>query len=140
MIFSDFSLLFFVQRGTNLPPIENKGIPLIGAMPWFSKNPVQTIRDAYERHGDLFTLHLVGFNMTYAIGPQASEVFFKATDKELSPKEAYKFTVPVFGPGVVFDSTTELMYQQLGFIKGGLAPNQMKKVIHSSLLSLFLLF
>jgi sterol 14-demethylase len=54
-------------------------------------------------------------------------VFFRGNDEELSPKEAYKFMVPVFGPGVVYDSTTEVMYEQLKFVKAGLVPAQLKR-------------
>ena len=54
-------------------------------------------------------------------------MFFRANDDELSPKEAYKFMVPIFGPGVVYDSSTDVMYEQLKFVKGGLVPAQLKR-------------
>jgi sterol 14-demethylase len=65
--------------------------------------------------------------MTFLIGPEAQGVFFRANDEELSPKEAYKFMVPIFGPGVVYDSSTDVMYEQLKFAKGGLVPAQLKR-------------
>jgi len=65
--------------------------------------------------------------MTYLIGPEAQTAFFKATDDELSQREAYRFVAPVFGPGVVFDSPTWMMYEQMKFVKSGLAANQLKK-------------
>ena len=66
--------------------------------------------------------------MTVLVGPEAQAIFFKATDDELSPKEAYKFVVPVFGKGVVYDSPTSMLYEQLKFVKSGLAVNQLRRV------------
>lgn len=37
--------------------------------------------------------------------------------------------VPVFGPGVVYDSPTEVMYEQLRFIRSSLALGQLKKSV-----------
>jgi sterol 14-demethylase len=50
------------------------------------------------------------------LGPQASEAFFRAADSQLSAKEAYQFTVPVFGKGISYDTTPERMNEQLGFL------------------------
>jgi len=61
------------------------------------------------------------------VGPAAHEVFFKATDEELSPREAYKFVIPVFGKGVVYDSPTNVMYEQLRMVKSGLQLQQLRK-------------
>jgi len=112
----------------NLPPLV-PGLPFIGVLPQFSKNPVAAIRSAYNKFGDCFTFHILGFNMTYLVGPKAHEVFFKGSDEELSPKEAYQFVVPVFGRGIVYDSPTAVMYEQLRFIKSGLVVGQLKKNI-----------
>jgi len=109
-----------------LPPIYGS-IPLWGSMVQFSKNSLGTVKKAHEKLGDCFTLHLAGFNMTFLIGPEAQNAFFKATDDELSQREAYRFTAPVFGPGVVFDSPTSVMYEQMKFVKSGLVVNQLRK-------------
>lgn len=115
------------KSGKRLPPIYGQ-IPIVGASRPFGEDPVGTIKKAHETtKSDCFTLHLAGFNMTYLVGPEAQTVFFKATDEELSQKEAYKFVTPVFGPGVVFDSPPSVMYEQMKFIKSGLAANQLKK-------------
>ena len=67
--------------------------------------------------------------MTWLIGPEAHAVFFRANDSEASPKEAYQFMVPVFGKGVVYDSPTEVMYEQLKFVKSGLVASHLKKCV-----------
>ena len=45
---------------------------------------------------------MMGKRMTFLVGPEAHEVFFKASDDELSQEEVYKFMIPVFGKGVVY--------------------------------------
>eukprot|EP01112_Ceratiomyxa_fruticulosa_P021975 TRINITY_DN7922_c0_g1_i1.p1 TRINITY_DN7922_c0_g1~~TRINITY_DN7922_c0_g1_i1.p1 ORF type:complete len:512 (+),score=125.58 TRINITY_DN7922_c0_g1_i1:124-1536(+) len=114
------------KRRKNLPPVYGK-VPVIGCFPEFSKNPVSTIRNAYEKLGDCFTLSFFGIKITCMIGPEAQSAFFRAGDEELSPKEAYKFMVPVFGPGVVYDSPQEVMLEQLRFVKNGLVVSQLRK-------------
>lgn len=34
--------------------------------------------------------------------------------------------IPVFGPGIVYDSPTEVMYEQLRFVRSSLAQSQLK--------------
>ena len=41
--------------------------------------------------------------MTFLLGPEAQEPFFKCNDNALSLQECYSFMKPVFGPGVVYD-------------------------------------
>lgn len=125
-----FGIVLFVKdprrRGKNLPPIYSP-VPLFGAMFEFGKNPIETLFKIHKQLGDIFTVHLVGSNMTYVIGPAAHDLFFKATDEELSPKEAYKFIIPVFGKNVVYDSPTAVMYEQLKFVKSGLVITSLRK-------------
>ena len=42
--------------------------------------------------------------MTFLIGPEAQELFFKSGDATLSQDECYHFMQAVFGPGVVYDA------------------------------------
>lgn len=123
-------LILFVlskKKNPNAPPYYGAYIPFFGNFLSFGVNPVGTIRWAYEKFGDCFTLRLLGYDMTFMIGPDAQAAFFRATDEELSAKEAYQFMVPVFGPGVVYDSPTEVMYEQLRFVRSSLALSQLRK-------------
>ncbi|EGC38662.1 cytochrome P450 family protein [Dictyostelium purpureum] len=121
-------IFVFKKQPSNIPPIVET-IPFIGCFIQFAKNPLKLVRDSYDRLGDIFTLHLMGFKMTFLVGPEAQAVFFRGTDEELSPKEAYRFVIPVFGKGVVYDSETEIMYEQLRFVKNGLVLSQLKKAV-----------
>jgi sterol 14-demethylase len=133
LVLGGFVILTFYldpkKRGKNLPPVVSGPIPILGAFPTFSVNPVKAVREAFNKNGDIFTLHTMGFNMTFLIGPEAHQVFFKATDEELSPREAYQMVVPVFGPGVVYDCPTSVMYEQLKFVKSGLVLGQLRKSV-----------
>ena len=64
--------------------------------------------------------------MTFLIGPQAHKVFFDGKDTQLSQREVYKFTIPVFGKNIVYDAPTKLMQQQLKFVHRGLNQVNMK--------------
>eukprot|EP01114_Cavostelium_apophysatum_P023345 TRINITY_DN875_c0_g1_i1.p1 TRINITY_DN875_c0_g1~~TRINITY_DN875_c0_g1_i1.p1 ORF type:complete len:477 (+),score=117.65 TRINITY_DN875_c0_g1_i1:91-1521(+) len=128
------ALIFYFdpkRRGSGpgrLPPLYSR-LPFFGSMVQFGQNPVAVLKEAHSKLGDCFTIHLTGFNMTYLVGPEAQTAFFKATDEELSQREAYKFVTPVFGPGVVFDSPVSVFYEQMKFIKSGLAANNLKKYV-----------
>lgn len=124
------AVLYFLskKKDARLPPSYGP-IPFFGCFIKFGPDPLGCIRWAYKKFGDCFTLKLLGYDMTYMIGPEAQAAFFRATDEELSAKEAYRFMVPVFGPGVVYDSPTEVMYEQLRFVRSSLALNQLKKAV-----------
>lgn len=62
------------------------------------------------------------------VGPRAQQFFFAATDFQLSQKEVYGFTVPVFGRNIVYDAPTKVMQQQLKFVHKGL--NQINMAAH----------
>ncbi|GAM29023.1 hypothetical protein SAMD00019534_121990 [Acytostelium subglobosum LB1] len=121
-------LSLFKKNVPGTPPMIGK-IPLIGCFYQFATDPLGLVKRSYEAAGDAFTLYLMGFKMTFLVGPEAQSVFFRGTDEELSPKEAYRFVTPVFGPGVVYDSPTEVMYEQLRFVKNGLVLGQLKKAV-----------
>ncbi|KYQ90552.1 cytochrome P450 family protein [Tieghemostelium lacteum] len=126
------AVLFIVsllKKNKGQPPIVSSIIPFVGCFIQFAKNPLALVRRSYDQHGDIFTLSLMGFKMTFLLGPEAQSVFFRGSDSQLSPKEAYRFVTPVFGKGVVYDSETEVMYEQLRFVKDGLVLSQLKKAV-----------
>ena len=50
------------------------------------------------------------------MGPGAQAAFFAAEESQLSAREVYQFTVPVFGPGVVYDVRPEILDEQMRFL------------------------
>ncbi|KAG2246163.1 hypothetical protein Bca52824_085791 [Brassica carinata] len=67
--------------------------------------------------------------MTFLIGPEVSAHFFKAHDSVLSQQEVYKFNVPTFGPGVVFDVDYTVRQEQLRFFSEALRVNKLKAYV-----------
>ncbi|KAJ1475712.1 hypothetical protein T484DRAFT_1827399, partial [Baffinella frigidus] len=93
------------HRGKKLPPIYNSGliVPVAGAAFQFLTDPLKLARRAEKELGDVFTIKVFGARLTFMSGPDAQENFFRARDDQLSQKEAYKFSVPLFGKNVVYD-------------------------------------
>src|SRR5262245_3023837 len=113
------------RPGKPVPRLEG-GLPFLGQAMAFRRDPVRLLRGGYERHGDVFSFTLFGQTVTALIGPAGNEAFFKASDDVLNPKAAYQFMVPIFGKGVAYDVSPELMDYQLGLIHPALRDQRMQ--------------
>ncbi|XP_027335839.1 sterol 14-demethylase [Abrus precatorius] len=112
-----------------LPPVM-KGWPLVGALPRFLKGPIFMLREEYPKLGSVFTLKFFHKNITFLIGPEVSSHFFKAPENELSQQEVYRFNVPTFGPGVVFDVDYSVRQEQFRFFTEALRVNKLKSYVN----------
>ena len=70
---------------------------------------------------------MLGNRVTFLIGPEAHEPFLKKGDDELDQNEPYRFAIPLFGPGVVYDVSVEKRNQQLKMIKGRYDRHEMQR-------------
>eukprot|EP01104_Vermistella_antarctica_P006101 TRINITY_DN16834_c0_g1_i1.p1 TRINITY_DN16834_c0_g1~~TRINITY_DN16834_c0_g1_i1.p1 ORF type:complete len:520 (+),score=110.83 TRINITY_DN16834_c0_g1_i1:80-1561(+) len=123
--------LFFKRSlapGVKLPPIES-GWPIIGNAISFGKHPLNFARRCYEQYGDIFTVSVLGKRLTFLVGPEGHKLFFKASDAELSQDEPYRFAIPIFGPGVVYDAPLSTRTQQLRFMSHSLKSEQLKSYV-----------
>jgi sterol 14alpha-demethylase len=102
------------------------GLPLVGHAVEFRRDPVGLIQRGRNRHGDIFSFTLFGNTAHVLTGAAGNEAFFKASDAVLSAKEAYQFTVPIFGEGVAYDASPEVMDQQLRMIHPALRDEKMQ--------------
>jgi sterol 14-demethylase len=102
------------------------GLPWLGHAIEFRRNPVALLRRGRETCGELFSFLLAGKTVHVLTEPRGNEAFFRAPDDQLSAKEAYQFTVPMFGKGVAYDVTPELMDEQLGFFMPALRDARMQ--------------
>src|SRR5437588_6346527 len=102
------------------------GLPLLGHALEFRRDPVGLIQRGRDRHGDIFSFTLFGKVVHVLTGAAGNEAFFKASDQVLSAKEAYQFTVPIFGEGVAYGTTPELMDQQLRMVHPALRDEKMQ--------------
>lgn len=120
-------LLFSVERKPHLPPRMSLLLPLLkGKLKLTERGPLETVRLGYEQFGEIFRLRIFHQGITVMLGPEASQVVFEAADKDFSQKEVYGFTVPVFGPNIVYDAPEGVMVQQLKFVRHSLMGAIMK--------------
>src|SRR5207245_1946867 len=84
--------------------------------PALRRDPVGLLLGGHARFGGVFSLRLPGARATALIGPRAQAAFFGATEDHLSAREVYRFTVPIFGKGVVYDASPEVMDEQMGLL------------------------
>ena len=107
------------------------GLPLLGHALEFHKNPVALLRRGRELHGEIFSFPLAGKTVHVLTEPRGNEAFFRAPDDQLSAREAYQFTVPMFGKGVAYDVPPELMDEQLGFVIPALRDARMQTYVEA---------
>lgn len=105
---------------------------LAGGLPWlghalaFQRNPVALLETAQAQHGEIFRFGLCGKTVYALLSPRGNEAFFRAPDDQLSAREAYRFTVPIFGNGVAYAVSPELMDEQLRFLHRALRDDAMQ--------------
>jgi sterol 14alpha-demethylase len=68
--------------------------------------------------------------LTFLIGPEAQEIFFKASDDVLSQQEVYDFMKPVFGAGIVYDASKKNRQVQFQAMANGLRTSRLKAYVH----------
>jgi cytochrome P450 len=62
---------------------------------------------------------LFGEQLTFLCSPEGLKFFYTAKEDVVSARHAYRFTVPVFGPNVVYDVDPEVLVEQKKFLKDG---------------------
>jgi len=95
------------------PPKMPGGLPLIGHMIAFGKNPFDYMVSLREKLGEIGEFRMFHQEMVLLTGPEGNEAFFRAPDAQLDQNEAYKVMTPIFGKGVVFDAPPHIKDQQL---------------------------
>jgi sterol 14alpha-demethylase len=111
------------------PPIYNVGLPIIGNLVAFARNPLSLVWDGYARKGPVFTVRLGPKRLTFLIGPAAHDTFFRATDAELDQSEPYRFSTPVFGKNVVYDAPLDIRLQHFRILSMTLRVNMLETYV-----------
>ena len=88
-------------------PTVSGGLPLLGHTLGFVRDTIGLLEKARRECGDVARFRVVGKDMVLLTGAEVHEAFFRAPDQQLSPNEAYKMMVPVFGKGVAYDNEPE---------------------------------
>jgi len=66
-------------------------------------DPVAFLMKQQKERGDIFSFELFGRDCVYLGDTESVEFFYRSSEETFSAKEAYKFTIPAFGPRVVYD-------------------------------------
>ena len=101
-------------------------LPFVGHAIEFRKNPVGFLQRGRDLYGDVFSFMLFGNRLNVLTGSAGNAAFFKAADDVLSAKEAYRWTIPIFGKGVAYDVSPELMDAQLRLVHPALRDEKMQ--------------
>jgi sterol 14-demethylase len=105
------------------------GLPLLGHALAFGRNPVELLQRGRDRFGDVFSFRLLGSRVAVLTGPEAHEAYFRAGDDTLNAKAAYRFTVPIFGPGIAYDASPQRMDDQIGFFIHALGEQRLRTYV-----------
>jgi sterol 14alpha-demethylase len=110
----------------HLAPAVPGGAPFLGQALEFWRHPVELLSRGREQYGEIFRFHLAGRDVNVMTGPKANKAFFHAPETTLSARECYQFTVPVFGQGVAYDVTSDVMDQQLSWVHPALSEKRLR--------------
>jgi sterol 14alpha-demethylase len=102
------------------------GWPYIGHALAFNRNPISFLNSARAAYGDIFRFKLLGNTVYALLSHDGNKAFFRASDEVLDSREAYRFTIPIFGRGVAYDVSPDLMEQQLKLLHPGLRDEAMQ--------------
>ncbi len=110
-------------------PEVSGALPLLGHLRHFQRDPTEFLLRGCREHGEMFQFRLGPRKFVLFSGPEAHNAFFKAPQETLDAKSVYQFTVPIFGRGVAYDVSSELMTEQLGFLFPALRESAMKRYV-----------
>jgi len=126
-------LAFVIFKLTRVPigkiPPMLKGTPLIGSAVAFGMDPINLIMNARKQLGDVFTMKIFHEHMIMFVGTEAQEFWFKTPEEVFNAAAAYKFTVPLFGKGVVYDGPPELLIEERKIVSRGLSLKRFKQYV-----------
>ena len=114
-------------RSGDAAPQLSGGWPLIGNLPEFQRDPVAMLSRGWREHGELYRFRLGLRDFVLFTGPEAHDFYFRAPEDQLNAKAVYRFTVPIFGRGVAYDTSPEIMAEQLAFLFPALREAAMRK-------------
>ena len=110
-----------------VPPKVSGALPLVGHAVEFIRDCLGLLWRAYQEQGPVAKLQRVQQGHRADDRAQARhEAMFRAPDEILSPSEAYKMMVPVFGKDIVYDAPPARMHEQLGMLRPALQDKRMR--------------
>ena len=108
------------------PPRLSGGQFLLGHTLEFQRDPMALLGRGYRELGPVFEFAAGGQRFVCLAGPALHDAYFRAPEDQLSAKAVYGFTVPIFGRGIAYDAPSELMAEQVGFLRPALNTQRMR--------------
>jgi sterol 14-demethylase len=112
------------------PPAMKGGLPWLGHMFAFARNPYHFVDRVARTTGEIASFTLMGQRIVLLTGDQASELFYRSSDEQLDQSAAYKLMTPIFGEGLVFDAPIERKNEQLKMLMPSLRIEAMRDHSH----------
>lgn len=83
------------------PPVVRRGLPKLGPLIAFGRDPIGFLQQCQARYGEIFTLDFLLYKVTMLVGEAGQSQFFRARDEELNLAEAMdQFVGGVLGPDI----------------------------------------
>ncbi|MFW5920204.1 MAG: cytochrome P450 [Polyangiales bacterium] len=115
-----------VPKGKELPPELPGGLPVVGHTVEFARRAIDLLFRAHREMGEVAQFQAAHKKFVAMFGPEAHQAVFRAPDEQLSPSEAYKIMVPVFGKDIVYDAPPAKMNEQLKMLLPALKDRRMR--------------
>jgi len=112
-------------RDVSAPPQYTTGLPLFGPIIQFLKDPLILMRQGKKELGECFQVNFIAKNMIFLVGRDGQEFFF-TMDKVLDQAKMYAFTIPIFGPNVLYDCDYSTRMCQLRFLRERLTDDSLE--------------
>lgn len=109
-------LVYRWWKNRNTPPQFQMGLPIMGPIIQFLKDPLELMHRGHKKHGGCFQVNFLAQDMVFLVGKDGQEFFF-TMDKYLDQAKMYAFTIPIFGPKVLYDTDYSTRMCQLRFIR-----------------------
>jgi len=111
-------------QNRNTPPQFRMGLPVLGPIIQFLKDPLELMHRGHKAVGGCFQVNFLAQDMVFLVGREGQEFFF-TMDKYLDQAKMYAFTIPIFGKKVLYDTDYSTRMCQLRFIKERLTEESM---------------
>jgi sterol 14-demethylase len=95
------------------PPRARGSLPALGHLLELRRAPLALFQRVRDECGDVGEMRWAGQDVVLLSGERAQEAFFRAPEEQLDQAAAYPFMKPIFGPGVVFDTSVEQRKQAI---------------------------
>ena len=117
-------------RNPHRPPVVWHWLPLIGSTVEYGQEPYRFFFRCKEKYGDIFTFGLLGMKVTVYLGAKGNDFILNGKLKDLNAEEVYgPLTVPVFGPGVIYDVDNARLMDQKRLVKEGFSSQNLRAYV-----------